>query len=171
MSDSSDILEKINSLKKEFYSENKKNILFKNQQKFDCANTIFQTMDLDVLFNSIIEVKENTFFFNYNIFKAIITPIVYMKFISFIFEMNEKTLKNYSTYDVIVDCKGLTMTGVERYKDFISLLSFQGQQNEKNFLQKLTRIMIIHPPFMVSNIGKILLPLMDKGVKDKIVIG
>ena len=171
MSDSSDILEKINSLKKEFYSENKKNILFKNQQKFDCANIIVQTMDLDVLFNSIIEVKDNSFFFNYNMFKAIITPIVYMKFISFIFEMNAKTLKDYLTYDVIVDCKGLTMTGVERYKDFISLLSLQGQKNEQNFLQKVTRIVIINPPFMISNIGKILLPLMDKGVKDKIIIG
>lgn len=171
MSDSSDILEKINSLKKEFYSENKKNILFKNQQKFDCANTIVQTMDLDVLFNSIIEVKENTFFFNYNMFKATITPMVYMKFISFIFEINAKTLKDYLTYDVIVDCKGLTMTGVERYKDFISLLSLQGQKNEQNFLQKVTRIVIINPPFMISNIGKILLPLMDKGVKDKIIIG
>jgi hypothetical protein len=171
MSDSSDILEKINALKDGFYSENKKNILFKNQQKFDCANTIVQTIDLDVLFNTIIQVKENTFFFNYNIFKTIITPMVYMKFISFIFEINAKTLKDYLTYDVIVDCKGLTMTGVERYKDFISLLSLQGQKNEQNFLQKVTRIMIINPPFMVSNIGKILLPLMDKGVKDKIVIG
>jgi hypothetical protein len=145
--------------------------LIKNQQKFDCANTIVQTIDLDVLFNTIIQVKENTFFFNYNIFKTIITPMVYMKFISFIFEINAKTLKDYLTYDVIVDCKGLTMTGVERYKDFISLLSLQGQKNEQNFLQKVTRIMIINPPFMVSNIGKILLPLMDKGVKDKIVIG
>ena len=170
MSDSSDILEKINSLKEEFYSENKKNILFKNQQKFDCANTIVQTMDLDVLFNTIIQIKENAFFFNYNIFKTIITPMVYMKFISFIFEMNEKILKDYLAYDVVIDCKGLTMTGVERYKDFISLLSLQGQQNEKNFLQKLNRIMIINPPFMVSNIGKILLPLLDKVVKDKIVI-
>ena len=144
MSDSSDILEKINSLKEEFYSENKKNILFKNQQKFDCANTIVQTMDLDVLFNSIIQVKENAFFFNYNIFKTIITPMVYMKFISFIFEMNAKILKDYSTYEVIIDCKGLTMTGVERYKDFISLLSLQGQQNEKNFLQKLQSKMLVH---------------------------
>jgi hypothetical protein len=62
------------------------------------------------------------------------------------------------------------MTGVERYKDFISTLSLEGQKNKKNFLQKLGQVRIINPPFMIANIGKILLPLMDTIVKDKIVI-
>jgi hypothetical protein len=62
------------------------------------------------------------------------------------------------------------MTGVERYKDFISTLSLEGQKNGKNFLQRLGKIMIINPPFMIANIGKILLPLMDKVVKEKIVL-
>ena len=75
-----------------------------------------------------------------------------------------------STYEVIVDFKGLTMTGVERYKGFITLLSDEGKKNGKNFLLKLSHVYIINPPFMVANIGKILLPLMDKIVKDKIVI-
>jgi hypothetical protein len=66
--------------------------------------------------------------------------------------------------------KGLTMTAVERYKDFVSLLSEQGKVNGKNFLEKLNHVYIVNPPFMISNIGKILLPLMDKIVKDKIVI-
>jgi hypothetical protein len=37
-------------------------------------------------------------------------------------------------------------------------------------LEKLEHVFILNPPFMISNIGKILLPLMDKIVKDKIVI-
>jgi hypothetical protein len=76
----------------------------------------------------------------------------------------------YNTYDVIVDSKGLTMTGVERYKDFITTLSLEGQRNGKNFLQKLGQVRIVNPPFMISNIGKILLPLMDPVVRGKIVI-
>jgi hypothetical protein len=60
---------------------------------------------------------------------------------------------------------------VERYKGFVTLLSNEGQRNGKNFLQKMQKITIINPPFMVANVGKILLPLMDKCVKEKIILG
>jgi hypothetical protein len=79
-------------------------------------------------------------------------------------------LQMHPMYDVIVDLKGLTMTGVERYKDFITTLSLEGQINGKNFLQKMGQVRIVNPPFMISNIGKILLPLMDPVVRGKIVI-
>ena len=164
------IINKINSLKNEYYSENKKNLIFKNNQKFDCANTIVQNINKMDLFNSIFRQEENLLLFNYAMFKTIIHPEIYMDFIYYIFHINEQILANYTTYDVVVDLKGLTMTGVERYKDFISTLSLEGQKNKKNFLQKLGHVRIINPPFMIANIGKILLPLMDTIMKDKIVI-
>jgi hypothetical protein len=170
MASSNDILEKINSLKNDYYTENKKNTFFKNGQKFDCANTIVQQMNKTELFNSIIRIDENRLMFNYTMFKTIIHPDIYMDLIYFIFQQNDTILQKRTMYDVIVDFKGLTMTGVERYKGFISMLSIEGQRNGKNFLQKLEKITIINPPFMVANVGKILLPLMDKSVKEKIVI-
>jgi hypothetical protein len=97
-------------------------------------------------------------------------PSIYMDLIYFIFKVNDDILKVCNSYSVYIDFKGLTMTGVERYKGFISLLSEQGKVNGKNFLEKLEHVYIINPPFMISNVGKILLPLMDKIVKDKIVI-
>ncbi len=165
------ILDKINSMKSEYYSANSKNILFKNQQKFECAKSIILNIDLNALFNTIITVNEpNQLHLNYSIFKTIMNPSIYMDFIYFIFKVNDDILKVCSSYSVYIDFKGLTMTGVERYKDFISLLSEQGKVNGKNFLEKLEHVYIINPPFMISNVGKILLPLMDKIVKDKIVI-
>lgn len=168
--ESDDIMNKINSLKTDYYSENKKNLFFKNGQKFDCATTIVQNMNKADLFNSIIRPEKNQLLINYAMFKTIIHPAIYIDLIYYIFEVNEQLLATYTTYDVIVDFKGLTMTGVERYKDFISTLSLEGQKNKKNFLQKLGQVRIVNPPFMIANIGKILLPLMDTVVKDKIVI-
>ena len=170
MASSNDILEKINSLKSDYYTENKKNTFFKNNQKFDCANTIVQQMNKTDLFNSIIRIDENQLLVNYTMFKTVIHPDIYMDLIHFIFQQNDTILQTNAMYDVIVDLKGLTMTGVERYKGFISLLSEQGKVNGKNFLEKLEHVYIINPPFMISNVGKILLPLMDKIVKDKIVL-
>lgn len=170
MSSTNDILEKINTLKNEYYSENKKNTFFKNSQKFDCANVIVQQMDKTVLFSGILRAEENHLFFNYAVFKTVIHPAIYMDFIQFIFQLNETILQKYENYDVIIDLKGLTMTGVERYKDFVSTLSLEGQRNGKNFLQRLGKIIVVNPPFMIANVGKILLPLMDKVVKEKIVL-
>jgi len=171
MASSNNILEKINSLKSDYYTENKKNTFFKNNQKFDCANTIVQQINKTDLFNSIIKIDENRLLFNYTMFKTIIHPAIYIDFIHFIFQQNDTILQTHSMYDVIVDFKGLTMTGVERYKGFISTLSDEGLKNGKNFLQKLGKITIVNPPFMVANVGKILLPLMDKCVKEKIILG
>jgi len=169
--DDQKILDKINSMKSDYYSTNSKNMLFKTQQKFDCAQTIIQNMDLNALFNTIIKVTDqNQIHFNYSVFKTIMNPSIYMDFVYFIFKINDEILKVSSSYVVYIDFKGLTMTGVERYKDFITLLSDQGKVNGKNFLEKLQHVYILNPPFMVSNISKILLPLMDKIVKDKIVI-
>ena len=169
-SSSNNILEKIDSLKNNYYTENKKNTFFKNNQKFDCANTIVQQMNKTDLFNSIIRIDENRLLVNYTMFKSIIHPAIYIELIHFIFQQNETILQMYNTYDVVIDFKGLTMTGVERYKDFITTMSLEGQINKKDFLQKLERIYIVNPPFMIANIGKILLPLMDKVVKEKIAI-
>jgi hypothetical protein len=145
--------------------------LFKNKQKFDCAQQILQNIDLETLFRTIIRVvDQNKIHFDYNVFKTVMNPSIYMDLIYFIFQVNDKILEISNSYDVFIDMKGLTMTGVERYKDFISLLSEQGKVNGKNFLEKLNHVYIVNPPFMISNIGKILLPLMDKIVKDKIVI-
>lgn len=171
MASSNDILEKINSLKNDYYTENKKNTFFKNNQKFDCANTIVQQMNKMELFNSIIRIDGNRLLVSYSMFKTIIHPDIYLDLIHFIFQQNDTILHTHAMYDVVVDLKGLTMTGVERYKGFISLLSDEGQRNGKNFLQKLQKITIINPPFMVANVGKILLPLMDKSVKEKIILG
>ena len=170
MSSTNDILEKINTLKNEYYSENKKNTFFKNGQKFDCANVIVQQMDKTVLFSGILSEEDNLLFFNYSVFKTVIHPAIYMDFIHYIFQLNETILQKYENYDVVIDLKGLTMTGVERYKDFISTLSLEGQRNGKNFLQRLGKILVVNPPFMIANVGKILLPLMDKVVKEKIVL-
>ena len=169
-SSSNSILEKIDSLKNNYYTENKKNTFFKNNQKFDCANTIVQQMNKTDLFNSIIRINENQLLVNYTMFKTIIHPDIYMDLIDFIFQQNDTILQTNAMYDVIIDLKGLTMTGVERYKDFITTLSLEGQRNGKNFLQKLGQVRIVNPPFMISNIGKILLPLMDPVVRGKIVI-
>lgn len=169
-SETNDILERINALKDNYYSENKKNLFFKNDQKFDCAQIITQQFNTNEIFKNVLLINQNKLCFNYMLFKTVVYPGIYMDFIKYIFHANDEILETYSQYDIICDLKGLTMTGVERYKGFLTLLSNEGLTNGKNFLQKLGHIFIVNPPFMISNIAKIILPLLDKIVQEKIVM-
>jgi hypothetical protein len=168
--ENNDILDRINALKNNYYCENKKNLFFKKDQKFDCAQIITQQFNTNELFKNILLINQNKLCFNYTLFKTVVYPGNYMDFIKYIFITNDEILETYSEYDIICDLKGLTMTGVERYKGFLTLLSNEGLANGKNFLQKLGHIFILNPPFMISNIAKIILPVLDKIVQEKIVM-
>ena len=63
-----DILNKIESARKEYYVETPKNIIFKKQQKFDCAEKITNNLDLATVLPLIFKVDGNTIFLNYAIF-------------------------------------------------------------------------------------------------------
>ena len=62
---------KINALKEEFYSNNKKNTFFKNKQKLEYAKTVSNNIDLEILLKStfLTNDKINVILFQYPIFK------------------------------------------------------------------------------------------------------
>ncbi len=165
-----EILDKINALKINYYANNNKNVLFKKQQKFDLAHNIMQSIDIDTLFRSIVQVTDGTMRVNYSVFKTVINPNLYESLIWYIFTVSDTLVQQQGTYQVLLDLKGLTMTGVERYKEFVSMLSQAGQTHGKNYLEHIDKIYIENPPFMIASIGQVLLPLVDKSVKGKIVM-
>lgn len=171
MSDN-DILEKINALKSDYYASNNKNALFKKQQKFDLAANIMQTMDIGAVLATVFRIgsRESVMHFNYSVFKTVASPELYPTMVQYVFAKSRELVQVYGTFHVILDFKGLTMTGVERYKDFVSQLSRKGLENGDNFLKHIDKMYIVNPPFMLSSIGQILLPLVDPSVKDKIVL-
>ena len=54
-----DLNNKLESLKNNFYQNNKKNIIFKNEQKKKCATIINQSIDLNVLLQHTFVTFEN----------------------------------------------------------------------------------------------------------------
>lgn len=165
-----EILDKINALKADYYANNNKNFLFKKQQKFELASNIMQTMDINTVLGTIIRVENSVMHFNYAVFKTVASPETYMNIVQYIFARSDELVQTYGTFQASIDIKGLTMTGVERYKGFVSLLSQQGAVEGRNLLTHIDKMYVVNPPSMVMNIAKILLPLVDPSVKDKIVL-
>jgi len=166
----SDILNKIESARKEYYTETPKNIIFKKQQKFDCAEKITNNIDLAIVLPLIFKVDANTIFLNYTIFKVVVSPTIYMDMANYLLTITEQIINTHSTYNLTVDLTGLTMSAIERYRDFVLLVSREGQKNDKGLLKRLDLIHIKNPPTFVEYLCSIVIPIVDPAIKDRVVI-
>jgi len=166
----SDILNKIESARKEYYTETPKNIIFKKQQKFDCAEKITNNLDLAIVLPLIFKVDANTIFLNYTIFKVVVSPTIYMDMANYLLTITEQIINTHSTYNLTVDLTGLTMSAIERYRDFVLLVSREGQKNDKGLLKRLDLIHIKNPPTFVEYLCSIVIPIVDPAIKDRVVI-
>lgn len=170
MSSSDDLLEKIQRAKQEYYSENQKNLLFKNKQKFECASQIVQQIDSSVVSAQVISFEENRIYVNYPLFKLVANPSLYMELTRRAFFVTAEILKSYSNYDIYINLLSITISAVERYKDFIALVSSEGLKNGNNFLKSLNRIYLHNPPSFVESGYKIIQPILDPVITERIVI-
>jgi hypothetical protein len=165
-----DILKKIESARNEYYTENQKHTFFKKQQKFDCAETITNNIDIDVIMPFMFKVDRNTIEINYNIFKTIASPAIYMKMSMYLLHLTEAIINTYSTYNLRMDLAGLTISAIDRYKGFVSLVSGEGLKNGKGLLKHLDLIHVFNPPTFVEYLCGIVIPIVDPLIKDRIVI-
>jgi hypothetical protein len=168
--ETADILNKIESARNEYYSENQKNTFFKKQQKFDCAETIVNNIDLNMILPVMFKVETNNIIFNYSVFKAIASPNIYMTLAQYLFQITDSIIQSYGTYSLRVDLAGLTMSAIERYKSFLVLVSGEGQRNGKGFLKHLELIHVHNPPTFVEYLCGIVIPIVDPAIKDRFVI-
>ena len=170
MDQEDDIMRKINGAKQEFYQSNQKNVLFKNKQKFDCAASIMANINEEEVFKNIFQIEDDFLIMQYPVFKLVANPENYERMANFIFRTTEKLLDKYEIYYVRVVTTGLTISAVERYKDFIKLVSKLGLNNNKGFLRRLSKIYIIDCPSFADYALKAVVPLIDNNLFSKFIL-
>jgi len=168
--ESNDILNKIESARNEYYSENQKNMFFKKQQKFECAESIVNNIDLNTILSVMFKVEENNIIFNYGVFKAVASPNIYMTIAHYLFQITDSVIQSHGTYNLRVDLAGLTMSAIERYKSFVALVSAEGLRIGKGFLKHLELVHVHNPPTFVEYLCGIVIPIVDNSIKDRFVI-
>jgi len=164
------ILNRIESARKNYYDEKPKNLLFKKQQKFDCAESVTSNVDLATVMPFVFRIEGNTIFFNYAVFKAIASPSIYLDMANYLFDATQQIIEKYSKYNLNVDLTGLTMSAVERYRGFVVLVSTEGMKNGRGLLKHLDLIHVHNPPTFVEYLCSIVIPIVDPIVKDRFVI-
>jgi len=93
-----------------------------------------------------------------------------MKMATYLLQLTEAIINAYSTYNLHVDLAGLTMSAIERYKGFVSLVSGEGLKNGKGLLKHLEFVHIFNPPTFVEYLCSIVIPIVDPAIKDRFVI-
>lgn len=170
MSGDPNILNRINAVKKEYYEEKPKNLLFKKQQKFDCADSVTKNIDINTILPFIFKTEGDTIFFNYSIFKVIASPSVYLTLANYLFSITEQIIGAYSKYNLNVDLTGLTMSAIERYREFVVIVSGEGMRNSKGLLKHLNLVHVHNPPSFVEYLCSVVIPIVDPSIKDRFVI-
>ena len=163
-------LGKINELKESYYSTNTKKTFFKKSQKMDCAKFISESIDLNTLIDNTVYAipNKNVVFFNYPVFKYFANPDNYDLIIDHIINVFKYMIQYYGKYDVYIDLTSFTVSAAERYKDIISVFCNSCLNDGTNFSEMLINFHILNPPAVMEMIVKILKPVADKLVVEKL---
>ncbi len=167
---SGNILDRINAAKSNYYDQNQKNSFFKNKQKFDCATQIMNNLNETEVFKQIFVFSDDTISFNYALFKTIAHPDLYDRMADFIFQNVHILLSEYPNYNLNLYCAGITVSGLDRYKEFVQVISNKGLKNGANLLQKLNNIYAFNPPSFLDNAVSIICSIIVMDLTKKIHI-
>ena len=147
-------IDQMNNSKTEFYNENKKNLLFKNKQKLECAKHVNQSMDLAKMIQctAVRIPKTNIIYYNYMIFKTYACDEVKEPVYRYIIQLIDSILKEYDHFEFHVNLKSFTISAVHRYKNIIASIFEENQ----SFTTQMTRLCIYHTPSVIDTINKVL---------------
>lgn len=161
------LLEQMNQFKEEYYKTNSKNILFKNRQKKQYAETICNQFDVSVMIENTIKVltDTNTVVVDYQIFKLFANENIYDLIINYAIQIFDSFILNNQTFYIQVNAKGLSVSAIERFKGFIKLMCMK--TINKNYSIMINEISIYNAPNIIEQIMPIIKPLIEKGVYEK----
>ena len=128
------------------------------------------TVNESDVFANVFIVKDDTILFNYPVFKLIASPELYLKMANYILEITEQIVSAHGKYNMHFNCSGVTVSAIERYKDFVSIVSKKGLDNGKNLLNKLDKVHIHNSPSFIDYGLKVFIPMVDNNIWNKLVI-
>ena len=153
------LVEQLEQYKNEYYNENTKNIVFKSNQKMDCAAKIAAQISLEDLLSKTMFILPNTnkVFIDYSIFKVYAHPGIYDKIINYIQGLFNICIANYGGFEAHVDLKSFTVSAAHRDKDIIDVFYQTALRNGTVYYKKLNNMNVYNTPTTITDIAKLFL--------------
>jgi hypothetical protein len=131
-----------------------------------CKNYNIQELLNDTVY---IVKNKNILFIDYQIFKMYMVKEIYNLIIQHFIETLTTLLKSYSTFEVHVNLKGLTVSSLQKYSGIFSI--FYDTCNIRNivFSHFITRCCLYNISSSIDTISKIIKQFVDDSVKKTVV--
>ncbi len=165
-------MNELEQFKSTYYSDNKKNIVFKAKQKHELATKICSQFGQDELFSkSVYQIRDtNKVFINYHVFKLFVNPTNYKEFVLFCQSTFNQTIQKNGTFECHVNLEGLTVSAVERHQRLVELFCTDPSERDGvEYTQFLTMVYIYNTPIVIDNITNLLKRLLDPDILKRLV--
>ena len=165
--------------KQDKYQINEINVSSTNKYKISKIFSINRTIYPDVcknyniqeLLNDTVYIvkNKNILFIDYQVFKMYMVKEIYNLIILHFIERLTTLLKSYSTFEVHVNLKGLTVSSLQKYSGIFSI--FYDTCNIENivFSQFITKCCLYNISNSIDAISKIIKQFVDDSVKKTVV--
>lgn len=168
---SDNLLNDLEKYKSAYYSENKKNVLFKKDQKMDMASKIATEFNVETLVQKTVYIitGTNRIFIDYNVFKMFAHPSNYQYFVDYTQGLIGQTIQMFGAFECHVNMNSFTVSAAERYRGIIELFNAVGERNGTDYAVQMIVLHIYNTPSSIDHIYKILANLIEPEVRRKIV--
>jgi len=165
-----EIVNRIKEIQDNYYSKNKKNTIFKNKQKLDCANAVCNAIPIDYLISQTIYIIPNTdkIFLDYTIFKLFANTDNFNQIIDNIFTEIKNCVESFSTFEIYINIDTFTVSALERYKVVIKDFIDKCISSNTRYSENIINLYICNVPKTFDAIIKTMKPFIEKQVYEKI---
>jgi len=169
---SSNILEELEKYKQSYYSENKKNVIFKKDQKMEVASKIATEFNIEELLMKTAYVipGTNKIYIDYLVFKLYAHPTNYTRLVEYIQSMIPDCVRKYGAFECHLNLSTFTVSAAERYKQIAEIFNSVGLQNDTDYSNQLTHLYVYNTPSAIDHISKIIFYLIEPVLRNKIVL-
>jgi hypothetical protein len=171
MSDNS-FIDKMNSLKDKYYADHKKNIIFKNAQKLECAKAISSEIDIETILQKTVFIIPNTnkVYLDYTVFKLFANPSNYQVIVDHIFQCFEVAIRQYGDYEAHTNLKSFTVSSIKRYEEIFNLFYQKSYAAQISFSKIIAKLCLYNTPFVIEGTAGMLKSIIDADALSKTVI-
>jgi len=151
----SNILNKLDALKNEYYQNNTKNTFFKNSQKNDCASNITNKLDLQTLFqHTVYNINQtNHIYFDYTFFKNYMNDSILENIIQYAIELFAQVIHKHGHIVFHVNMDTYSITSHERFKHIYPMFFEACNNNNIIFNKHISSLFAYNSPKVLTTLS------------------
>ncbi len=164
--------QKVLDLQNQYYSESKKNMFFKKQQKQQCAASVAGQLNLSDLLKYTIYVIQGTnkIYFDYTVFKTYATPDLFETVVGYFIQLVELCIEKYGWYEMHVNWLSYSVSAHERFKGIYAIHQQKCFESKYGISDSIYALHVYNVPTVINTISGILKPLIDPNIVSKVIL-